>query len=51
MPIDIVVPEMGESISEGTVAAWLKSKGEAVSEGETLVELEIDKVKAEVPAP
>ena len=51
MPIDIVVPEMGESISEGTVAAWLKSKGEAVSEGETLVELETDKVMVEVPAP
>ena len=51
MPIDIVVPEMGESISEGTVAAWLKSKGDAVSEGETLVELETDKVMVEVPAP
>ena len=50
MQIEIVVPEMGESISEGTVAAWLKAKGEAVSEGETLVELETDKVMVEVPA-
>ncbi len=51
MVMKIVVPEIGESISEATVANWLKESGEAVSEGETLVELETDKVMVEVPAP
>jgi len=42
---------MGESITEGTVARWLKSVGDAVREGEGLVEVSTDKVDAEVPAP
>ncbi len=51
MQIEIVVPEMGESISEGTVSSWLKAQGDAVAEGDVLVELETDKVMVEVPAP
>ena len=51
MLMKIVVPQIGESISEATVGNWLKDSGEAVSEGETLVELETDKVMVEVPAP
>ena len=49
--IDVTLPEMGESVTEGTVLTWHKAEGEAVSEGETLVEVSTDKVDAEVPAP
>ena len=48
---DVLVPELGESITEASVMKWLKSVGEAVSLDETLVELETDKVSVEVPAP
>jgi 2-oxoglutarate dehydrogenase E2 component (dihydrolipoamide succinyltransferase) len=49
--INIVVPEMGESIVDARVAKWLKAEGDAVAVGETLVELETDKVDIEVSAP
>ncbi|MEJ2709104.1 MAG: 2-oxoglutarate dehydrogenase complex dihydrolipoyllysine-residue succinyltransferase [Anaerolineales bacterium] len=48
--MEIVVPELGESIVEATVARWLKKEGERVSVGEALVELETDKVDLEVGA-
>ena len=48
--ISIKVPPLGESIVEATVSRWLKREGEAVTAGETLVELETDKVTVEVPA-
>lgn len=48
--IPIKVPPLGESIVEATVSRWLKREGEAVTAGETLVELETDKVTVEVPA-
>ena len=51
MSINIVVPEMGESIVDARIARWLKREGDAVSVGEPLVELETDKVDVEVPAP
>jgi 2-oxoglutarate dehydrogenase E2 component (dihydrolipoamide succinyltransferase) len=51
MAVNIVVPEMGESIVDARVARWLKQPGEAVSAGEPLVELETDKVDVEVSAP
>ena len=47
----IVVPALGESITEATVAKWLKNKGEAVEADEPIVELETDKVNLEVPSP
>ena len=47
----IVVPTLGESVTEATVAKWLKSKGDKVSSDEPLVELETDKVNVEVPSP
>src|SRR5574338_1080133 len=50
MTTDIVVPEMGESVLEATVAHWLKKEGEFVNAGEVLVELETDKVNLEVGA-
>jgi len=51
MTIEIRVPGLGESVTEATVAKWLKNQGEAVSADEPLVELETDKVTVEVPAP
>ena len=47
----IIVPTLGESISEATVSKWLKSQGEKVSADEPIVELETDKVNVEVPSP
>jgi|694.fasta_scaffold46878_7 2-oxoglutarate dehydrogenase E2 component (dihydrolipoamide succinyltransferase) len=49
--IDITVPPLGESIVEATISRWTKAEGEAVTQGETLVELETDKITVEVPAP
>ncbi|MBN9577757.1 MAG: 2-oxoglutarate dehydrogenase complex dihydrolipoyllysine-residue succinyltransferase [Alphaproteobacteria bacterium] len=51
MSIQITVPAMGESVTEATVARWLKKEGEAVARDEPVVELETDKVSVEVPAP
>jgi 2-oxoglutarate dehydrogenase E2 component (dihydrolipoamide succinyltransferase) len=50
MPIEIRVPMLAETVMEATVGRWLKREGERVSVGEPLVELETDKVNAEVPA-
>ena len=47
----IVVPALGESVTEATVSRWLKSVGEKVDSDEPLVELETDKVNVEVPSP
>ena len=47
----IEMPAMGESVTEGTVLEWHVAEGDAVSEGETIVEVSTDKVDAEVPAP
>ena len=47
----IVVPALGESITEATVAKWLKSTGDSVEADEPIVELETDKVNLEVPSP
>ena len=47
----IIVPTLGESVTEATVSKWLKSQGESVSADEPIVELETDKVNVEVPAP
>ncbi|SEH10665.1 multifunctional oxoglutarate decarboxylase/oxoglutarate dehydrogenase thiamine pyrophosphate-binding subunit/dihydrolipoyllysine-residue succinyltransferase subunit [Thermoleophilum album] len=49
--VAIEMPQMGESVSEGTVIGWRKQVGERVEEGEPLVEISTDKVDAEVPAP
>src|SRR4051794_6467336 len=51
MSLNIVVPEMGESIVDARVAKWPKQKGDRVEPGESLVELETDKINLEVPAP
>ncbi|MEN4041813.1 MAG: 2-oxoglutarate dehydrogenase complex dihydrolipoyllysine-residue succinyltransferase [Anaerolineaceae bacterium] len=51
MSIEIIVPEMGESVFEATITSWKKTAGEQVSVGEAVVELETDKVNLEVGAP
>ena len=50
MPVEIRVPQLGESVVEATITRWLKKEGEAVAVGEPVVELETDKVNVEVPA-
>ena len=49
--VEVVMPVMGDSVSEGSILEWHKQEGEEISEGETLVEISTDKVDAEVPAP
>src|SRR5215208_43697 len=49
--VQVVMPAMGDSVSEGTILEWRKQEGDSVSEDETLVEISTDKVDAEVPAP
>src|SRR5204863_402644 len=51
MPISIVVPQLGESVAEGTVAKWLKAEGERVRKEEPLVEIQTDKINVEIPSP
>src|SRR5262249_16480120 len=49
--VEVVMPPMGDSVSEGSVLEWQKQEGDEVAEGETLVEISTDKVDAEVPSP
>lgn len=51
MPVNVVMPQMGESIAEGTIVRWLKKEGEPVKKDEPILEISTDKVDAEVPAP
>lgn len=49
--LEVTVPAMGESVTEGTLSTWLKQPGDKVAKDETLVEIETDKVAVEVPSP
>src|SRR5215472_3133694 len=51
MPTEVVMPQMGESITEGTLTKWLKKPGDAVQRDEPLFEISTDKVDAEIPSP
>ena len=51
MSVEVVMPQMGESIAEGTVSKWLKAVGDMVEKDEPVLEISTDKVDAEVPAP
>ncbi len=51
MPTKITMPQLGESVSEGTIGRWLKREGETVKRDESLVEIITDKVTAELPSP
>jgi len=51
MAVDVVMPQMGESIFEGTITKWLKKPGDKVERDEPLFEISTDKVDAEFPRP
>lgn len=51
MPTNVIMPQLGESVVEGTVSKWLKQEGDEVREFEPLVEISTDKVDSEIPAP
>jgi pyruvate dehydrogenase E2 component (dihydrolipoamide acetyltransferase) len=51
MPTEVVMPQMGESIAEGTIVRWIKKVGDAVDRDEPLFEISTDKVDAEIPSP
>src|SRR5262245_54642166 len=51
MRVDVVMPQMGESIAEGTITRWIKQAGETVQRDEPLFEISTDKVDAEIPSP
>src|SRR6202045_480608 len=51
MAVDVIMPQMGESIFEGTITKWLKQPGDKVERDEPLFEISTDKVDAEIPAP
>ena len=51
MSLEVVMPQMGESITEGTVSKWLKAVGDKIAKDEPLLEISTDKVDAEVPSP
>jgi pyruvate dehydrogenase E2 component (dihydrolipoamide acetyltransferase) len=51
MPTDVIMPQMGESIFEGTITKWLKKQGDTVQRDEPLFEISTDKVDAEIPSP
>ncbi len=51
MPVEVLMPQMGESVDEATVTKWLKAKGDQVEEYEALLEVNTDKVDTEIPSP
>src|SRR5215510_9505137 len=51
MPTDVVMPQMGESIAEGTIVRWIKKAGDTIDRDEPLFEISTDKVDAEIPSP
>src|SRR3972149_4893014 len=51
MATQVIMPQLGESVVEGTVSKWLKSEGQSVDEFEPLLEINTDKVDTEIPAP
>ena len=51
MPVDVIMPQMGESIQEGTLVKWLKKPGDSIGRDEPLFEISTDKVDAEIPSP
>src|ERR1700739_1444970 len=51
MPTKVIMPQMGESIFEGTITKWLKKKGDSVKRDESLFEISTDKIDSEIPSP
>ena len=51
MIVDVLMPKMGESITEGTIVEWKKNVGDMIAKDETLLEISTDKVDSEIPSP
>ena len=51
MPVEVIMPRMGETVEEGTVNTWYTAAGDPITEGEPLLEIGTDKVDTEIPAP
>ncbi|HEY9521879.1 MAG TPA: biotin/lipoyl-containing protein, partial [Thermopolyspora sp.] len=51
MPVSVQMPQLGESVTEGTVTRWLKKEGDHVEADEPLLEVSTDKVDTEIPSP
>ena len=51
MPVQVIMPQLGESVVEGTISRWLKAKGDRIEEYEPLLEINTDKVDSEIPSP
>ena len=51
MSVDVLMPKLGESITEGTILEWKKEIGESIEKDETLLEISTDKVDSEIPSP
>src|SRR5574341_1098197 len=51
MPIDVIMPQMGESVAEGTILKWLVREGDRVEKEQPIVEISTDKMDTEVPSP
>jgi pyruvate dehydrogenase E2 component (dihydrolipoamide acetyltransferase) len=51
MPTKVLMPQLGESVDEGTITRWLKSAGDSIDEYEPLLEINTDKVDSEIPSP
>ena len=51
MAVDVIMPKLGESITEGTIIEWKKNIGDNISQDETILEISTDKVDSEVPSP
>src|SRR6186713_1350667 len=51
MPTNVLMPQMGESIAEGTIVRWIKKVGDPIDKDEPLFEISTDKVDAEIPSP
>ena len=51
MPVTVTMPQLGESVTEGTITRWLKAVGDTVAADEPLLEVSTDKVDTEIPAP
>ena len=51
MAVDVIMPKLGESITEGTILEWKKNVGDTIDKDETLLEISTDKVDSEVPCP
>src|SRR5262245_18139866 len=51
MPVSVTMPQLGESVTEGTVTRWLKKEGDSVEADEPLLEVSTDKVDTEIPSP